>query len=684
MAELIPFIPKATLTAAANMEAFVRMCRHDLDVYGSDLDFDAPTWDVTKFYFKRGFKGRMLLNFVEEARKQKTLPGSPVKEPFASQVKAYIRYYVGIKAPTSPPLMEIRAMRELYWAFLKSGLKPDLGAINAQLLDQAVDLADTRVPGDYGPRVGLHLRYLSTFLHEKHLAANAPVDWKHGLKWQVAKKRRLGEAAKAIREKKLPSDRALRALPTAFQLAKSPQDIISTSVMALLSCAPSRVNEIFALAADCEVQPLSEGEQGYMLRWAGSKGYPDFIKGIPAVMADVAKEAICRLRDQTDEARRIAGWYERYPDQLYLPEDCAGLRGKILTGADIEQIIGFTRPKEGQLWAQRQGIRATALVRGANGRTSRGFKFADIETAILSLLPRGFPLMDKATGLRYSEALMIVRRREFGSRRQARWRCMFDAVSYDNIMKQFHTADGIFARLGLSNPDDPITLKTHQLRHYLNTLAQRGGLSEAEIAAWSGRADVRQNTVYDHRTPEERLEQGRRREKELANVRGQRIRVNPPVSREDGQKRATHGHATEIGFCEHDFASSPCSMFMECLHCTKHVCVKGHDPQHTKRVSLALESARRSLAEAEAAMAKEYFGAEEWVRAHRGTIDRLEQLLAILLNPSVPDGTLIRLSRSGQYSLIEQAMRDHEAVTGAVLLHNHRSEAPDGLPGSDA
>ena len=76
-------------------------------------------------------------------------------------------------------------------------------------------------------------------------------------------------------------------------------------------------------------------------------------------------------------------------------------------------------------------------------------------------------------------------------------------------------------------------------------------------------------------------------------------------------------------------------------------------------------------------MAKEYFGAEEWVRAHRGTIDRLEQLLAIILNPSVPDGTLIRLSRSGQYSLIEQAMRDHEEVTGAVLVHNHRSETPD-------
>ncbi|EKD74304.1 MAG: hypothetical protein ACD_45C00005G0009 [uncultured bacterium] len=41
-------------------------------------------------------------------------------------------------------------------------------------------------------------------------------------------------------------------------------------------------------------------------------------------------------------------------------------------------------------------------------------------------------------------------------------------------------------------------IDTHQFRHLLNTMAQRDGLSQSEIARWSGRADIKQNRVYDH------------------------------------------------------------------------------------------------------------------------------------------------------------------------------------------
>ncbi len=468
----------------------------------------------------------------------------------------------------------------------------------------------------------------------------------------------------------MPSDEALQALPQAFRKAKEPRDVIPTAVMALLACAPSRVNEVLALPCDCEIKPLTEGDEGYMLRWAGSKGHHDFAKGIPAVMADVAREAIERLRKHTTEARRIAAWYEKYPDRLYMPDDCAHLRGENLTGAGIASIIGFNDPANGRDWAADRKIKPIEGVRSSKGRHLFAFRFSDVESAILSLLPRGFPIFDNATGLRYSEALMVVRRHEFAERGRGRWRCMIAPVNYGNIMDNFHNADGVFARLGLSTLEHPIILRTHQLRHHLNTLAQRGGLSEMEIAAWSGRKDVRQNAAYDHRTTEEMLLNKRRRDKELATIKGASVKVNKPVTRAEAAARTAHGHATEIGFCEHDFAASPCAMFMECLHCTKHVCIKGHDPRHLERVILAVEIARRSLAEAEAALSKEYEGAEDWVRAHRETIQRLEQLRAILVDPTVPDGSLIRLAKSGRYSLVEQAMRDHEDVTGALPRRN--------------
>jgi hypothetical protein len=46
----------------------------------------------------------------------------------------------------------------------------------------------------------------------------------------------------------------------------------------------------------------------------------------------------------------------------------------------------------------------------------------------------------------------------------------------------------IFARYGFTEADgSPIKLTSHMFRHWLNTLAQQGGMGEHEIARWFGR-----------------------------------------------------------------------------------------------------------------------------------------------------------------------------------------------------
>ncbi len=60
-------------------------------------------------------------------------------------------------------------------------------------------------------------------------------------------------------------------------------------------------------------------------------------------------------------------------------------------------------------------------------------------------------------------------------------------------------APSVFERFGMVEADGTvIRMNTHQFRHWLNTLAQAGGMSQLEIARWSGRKDVRQNAAYDH------------------------------------------------------------------------------------------------------------------------------------------------------------------------------------------
>ena len=57
----------------------------------------------------------------------------------------------------------------------------------------------------------------------------------------------------------------------------------------------------------------------------------------------------------------------------------------------------------------------------------------------------------------------------------------------------------IFDRYGFKDKDGSrLKATSHQMRHLLNTLAERGGLSLHEIAKWAGRADPKQNRVYNH------------------------------------------------------------------------------------------------------------------------------------------------------------------------------------------
>lgn len=677
MADAIPFIARSEHLTADNMTDFVRFCRDDLTIFGPEFDFDAVTWDVTSHYYMRGKTHRMLLNFVETTPRR-GLDRTPMPEPFVSQAKACVRFCAATgRRRVTPPYLMVIALRELLSAFQKKSLTPDLRLIDAHILDAAVDLAVARCSTNYGAGVGVELQRLSRLLRGKNLAVDAPFDWKHGQVWSQQTKAALSGAAAGRRAISLPSKEALEALPEAFRRASDTGDVIATSVMALLSCAPSRINEIFALPVDCELMPLVDGEKGYMLRWSGSKGYPDFIKGIPTVMADVAKEAIERLKTATNPARKISKWYELNPDKIYLEGSLESYRGRDLTGKDIAEIVGLSSPRRGRDWALWHKLTPIEGTRAPSGHHVSTFRFADVERAVLSRLPKDFPVLDKATGLKYSDALMVVRLYEFTNGGHTPSRCILAPVRYDNVMQRFRANDGIFARLGLCSPDDPIILRSHQLRHHLNTLAQRGGLSEFEIASWSGRKDIRQNAFYDHRSPEEMLERRRLRDKELACISGSAVRINNPSLRSEGFGQTGHGHVTEIGFCEQDLASVPCLMFMDCIRCTKHVCVKGLDQRHQERVSFSLQCARQSLAKAEEALASGYEVSEEWFSAHKETIDRLQQLQNLLADPSVPDGSLIRLSKSGCYTLVEQAIRDHEEATDAVLTWDRFVEIPE-------
>lgn len=680
--DFVPFIPRTELTAAKSREAFIQFCRTKLTTFGADLDFDSYQWDVSDAFKLRGQRTqRQSLNFTAFSQEGKgerdRRVGLPLPDPLAAFAKAYLRYHVAQKQPSRSPRKALTAFRVLATALGEKGLAPDIGLVDGHVLDHAVEVCRRSFGQMQVGDIAGKLAEISDFIRSKRLSDRIPVDWRHGVARPAHMNYRLGADSAAWREERLPSRETLDAIPVAFDLASEPRDVILTSVMALLCCAPDRINEVFALPLDCEVEENVDGKVIYGLRWAGSKGHHDFLKPIIHVMADTAKTALARLRKHTAQARTTAAWYEHNPDKLYLSTDCERLRGQELLAVEIADITGMSDGDAVKAWARNNDVRPVGMRRVHTGRLASTYNFADVERAILSLLPPGFPVLDPKTGLRYSEALLVVRRYEFGAPKYLPWQCMVSPLSYDTVKSGFggKTGSSVFERLGISTEERSVRLTSHQLRHYLNTLAMKADVSQVDIAAWSGRRDVKQNAAYDHETAEEILERQRRMEKQVSKIRADRdgtqvpMRVpgNPPVSRWDILARGEHGHATEIGFCRHDFASTPCPMFMECLHCTEHVCIKGYDPRQVEKIRGALELARSSLEKAQKGMADGYEGAEEWVQAHMEIVQRLEQLLALLTDSKVPDGTRIVLAKSGRYTLVEQAMCDHDGAVGRTL-----------------
>ncbi|MBU2730093.1 hypothetical protein [Acidithiobacillus caldus] len=282
---------------------------------------------------------------------------------------------------------------------------------------------------------------------------------------------------------------------------------------------------------------------------------------------------------------------------------------------------------------------------------------------MIAMLPDGFPIFDKATGLKYSEALLVVRRNELGGQRGT-YRCMIEAVSTGQINAGLGSRieyghESIFTRFGFTEPDGShIAVTSHQFRHYLNTIAQAGGLSQLDIAKWSGRRDIKQNEAYDHVTPGQMLQKIRdavggdqmfgplaELPKKVLIRRDEFARLVVPTA-----------HTTDLGYCVHDYSASPCQLHMDCIHCQDLLCVKG-DAGREALLRLRLDEAKGLMDKAQAAKAEGYLGSDRWIDHHRSTVDRLTQLCSIMDDPAVPNGAVIQLATPKMPSRLDQVSK---------------------------
>ena len=645
MAKIFHFKPKLEIDAERNLMAFINQCRTELTVFGNDLDWDAWRWPRAGNFTKSGVHSRT----KEEADK--------LDDNFIDFAKAYFRYQQGHK-PTGAK-NELKALRMIEAALLQSNVSASIQNLSIPILDGASQLMrDTYLSGsDY--HGGRELDRLAKFVTSKKLIAADLSGWRN----PIARKRdeiQTGEKAKARREKKLPSEEALIALAEIFASEPSePKDIFTSCTFAMLMCAPSRITEVLELPVDCEVEEIdSKGASRYGWRFYAGKGFGGDIKWIPTEMVGIAKEAIKRLTKLTEESRKLAKWIEVNPDKFYQHACCPNVNENYpLTMKEACQALG-------QANSTRRNC-TTSLFNFGLETKDGVHTLQSLWKYVLSRQPEGFPWVSRERKIKYSNALFCMRRNLIGTHRGVSpvilWvpnNTVFNNDLSPRESLKSDTHQSIFDRHSYLAADGMrIKLTSHQARHLLNTFAQRGGLSQLEIAKWSGRADQKQNSTYNHMSEYEMVAKAEALDTSLTlfGPTGEIDKHLPITIQEFNTMEKGAVHVTEFGVCVHDFTMTPCEKYRDCLNCHEQVCIKGEN-EKLIRIKARLSKVEQLFQAAENALKEGLSGADRWYQYHKNTLERLWELISILEHPDIEEGAQIKLRNDKSFSPLRRAI----------------------------
>lgn len=644
MAEIFNFVSKSELDAIANLHRFIEECRTRLTVFGEDLDWTQWNWPKAAKFSKLGANSRSQ-NLSDK-----------LDDHFIEFAKAYFRYQQGHK-PTGAK-NELKALRTIESALLQEHKFADLSNLSISILDKAAQLMREHytIGSDY--HGGRELERLAKFVTTKRLISHDLSGWLNPI---TRKKDEIqtGEKAKVRRNKRMPSKEALDALAEIFSNNPADaKDIFTSSTFALLMCAPSRITEILELPVDCEVeQEDSRGILRYGWRFYSGKGFGADIKWIPTEMVDIAKEAISRITLLTNESRKLALWIENGNNTFYRHSLCPRVSdNKPLKAIETCQALGLAGDTKTNAMS--------ALLRMKLSPKDNDYTLNSLWQYVLSRQPTNLPWLSKDKGVKYSNALFCMQRNLIGDQRGTSpvilWKptnnVFNNNLSPRNSLLTNHQS--IFDKFGYKTFDgDRIKLTSHQARHLLNTIAQRGGLSQLQIAKWSGRADVKQNRTYNHMSEYEMVAMAERLDTSLTlfGPSGQPDKHVPITIQEFNTMEKGAVHVTEFGVCVHDFTMSPCDKYRDCLNCSEQVCIKG-ETEKLDRTKARLEEVKNQYQAAKKAMDDGLAGADRWYQYHKNTLVRLEELVSLLESPNVPEGAQIKLRNDKSFSPLRRAI----------------------------
>ncbi|WP_247841547.1 hypothetical protein [Pseudomonas sp. MWU12-3103b] len=629
-----PFKSKAAIANAQNLANYIFNARHVNPTYASLSSFN---WSDNVWVLPRG---RLRFVNLQNAGLHKSVTPSASQQlapEFIEFAKAYI-VETRRGSATKVPSKDLSIIMVVEQALIEVDGYADITRLSEQHLDRASAIIKETYVDLLG--MGAALKNLVDEVTKHNITSSGIRHWQHPF-------RGLREpGATYDRETKLPLDETLLALAEIFANGHTgdlnDEATYITSITAIFLSAPFRINEQSWLkSVSLEEDFDTLGQPQKFLRHYSPKINKIVTKEIPQVMASHCEEAFRRLEKITEEGRKLARYYESGAKDFYPHETCPDVPpNQVLTRDQAVAALGRPTLKSAEnLMKWMEGHRKLtgwtlrtlwASVVEYHKKNNPFFPY-QVDPRLCSITPpkmsesllcfREFQLAD---GFATSPIFLAPINGDYYNKR----------LSQNNVSKlNGKTYPSFLHRHGYEN----ITLKSHQLRHFLNTAAEEAGVAIERITAWSGRASVQQSRTYMHKDP-----------KRTAREIGDRLipvtdTTHTPITEQEYSILGKGPHiTTRYGICTHPWTVSACEKAADCLNCSELLHCKGH-----KNSLKAVERERAHVAEnLEAALKEIEAGnraATRWVDRHQLYLVRLDEIVAMHKNPAIPDGSPVQM-----------------------------------------
>lgn len=614
----------------------------EADLGQTGQSFDDMVWDVTALA-ARACNGAIRLYFTQYGTSDEPFPSG-----YAEVIKSWV--LLARKGSAADMGNNLAAARIL-WEVARQRYRDSSEEFNwrklcEEDLRQAESLMMNRWALSTAHKIGHRLIRLAQFLAARQicrplyytLQTPRPSDFNnHTL------------AGQAARRAKIPSLNALNGLADIYrELAAEPSDRFLAAAIALLVVTGFRAGELVTLPEDCEVYEQHDGQTAYGVRYykEKSKGGRKMlaVRWLTPLQAELAQAAISEIRHLTTAVRIQARELEAQPDRIVLPNVDPEQQ---LNAQEVCELIGCHSPTTIHKWCQ------TGFPHERQGRKIV-IRAQDLADYLYRQRRRSLWTVDRRDGTyqMLSETLLIAPR-HFFRRDKGNIHLLIEPViiqQMSDFLKSRGSMRSVFDRFDIREEDGTVcAITSHQFRHWLNDLADKGGLPIEALTRWMGREYAGDTEAYRHASVDERLAWVKRgiQEGKLSGVMSEVYFELPKGERDAfllGQIQAVH--FTPMGICVHDFAIEPCPYHLNCVRgCPDYLRTKGSQREREYLLQIR-ENTQQALAYASQQVTEGKQNlAGDWVAHHEATLRGVDAALAADDYAHANEGDLVNPQR---------------------------------------